>query len=310
MLRLRFWLAAASFAGLASSTIATTPVFAGDGTAVVDCSQSSSSHPMPGCDATISTGAGGGSAGGGGRSGSGGDGVCRKPSGEQIPCSRDGAWANSSDGCYYAPADLSADTIAGLGGQPAGEGGWYVRTCYGTVPGGESALSVPVWVAGAPPVVSPAVLARQARARLELPGVVIGLNPPGDQLVNLPLWLALDAASWRAQSATASVPGVSVTVTARPVTATWSMGDGATVTCDGPGTSWRVGTDPVAASPDCGHTYRRSSAGSAGGAFAASVVVAWEVTWAGAGQSGTVPGLITTGGVQVRVQESQALIRS
>ncbi|MFG1902461.1 hypothetical protein [Micromonospora carbonacea] len=259
----------------------------------------------PGCDVTAGNpGGGGGSNPGNGGGGRGGDGKCRNPSGEEIPCERDGAWAGS-DGCYYAPTDPSPSTVAALGGQPAGEGGWYMRTCYGD----GSAFGGVVWMAGDPPVVSPAVLARQARARLDLPSVVIRMNPPGDQLVNLPAWLALDRGSWGTRSATASVPGVSVTATARPVKASWSMGDGVTVTCGGPGTPWASGTDPAKASPDCGHVYRRSSAGSPGGRFVVTVTVTWEVSWAGAGQSGTVPGLTTTGQVQTRVQESQAVVR-
>jgi hypothetical protein len=104
------------------------------------------------------------------------------------------------------------------------------------------------------------------------------------------------------------VPGVSVTATARPVSAIWFMGDGGSVLCDGPGTPWRPGNDPAAASPDCGYTYRRSSAGAADGKFSVTVTVTWRVTWAGAGGSGTIPGLTTTGTVQVPVQESQAVI--
>jgi hypothetical protein len=203
---------------------------------------------------------------------------------------------------------LSADTISALGGQPAGEGGWYNRTCYSDLNGGVQGLGGPVWMPGAPPVVSPVVLARQARARLNLPDVVIKLNPPGDQLVNLPIWLTLDPSSWKEQSAIASVPGVSVRATAWPVGATWFMGDGGSVVCSGPGTAWRPGSDPAAGSPDCGYTYRRSSAGAAGGKFSVTVTVTWEVTWAGAGESGTIPGLTTTGTVQVPVQESQAVI--
>ncbi|GAB3160703.1 ATP/GTP-binding protein [Micromonospora sonneratiae] len=258
----------------------------------------------PGCDVTAGNPGGGDGSNQGNGGGRGGDGKCRKPSGEVIPCERDGAWAGT-DGCYYAPTDPSPSTIAALGGQPAGEGGWYMRTCYGD---GGSFGGI-VWIAGAPPVISPAVLARQARARLDLPKVVIRMNPPGDQLVNLPVWLALDRGSWRSQSATASVSGVSVTATARPVKANWSMGDGVTVTCTGPGTVWALGSDPKKASPDCGHVYRRSSAVALQGVFAVTVTVTWEVTWAGAGQSGTVPGLTTTGQVQTRVQESQAVTR-
>jgi hypothetical protein len=271
-----------------------------DGFGDATCSQD---PHKAGCDVTAGT-SGRDSSTNSGSGGHGGDGNCRTPEGQVIPCQRDGAWAGS-DGCYYKPADLSAETIAGLGGQPAGEGGWYVRTCYGADGG---ALGAPVWMPRAPPVVSPEVLARQARARLDLPGVAVKLNPPGEQLVNLPIWLTLDRSSWRAQSATASVPGVSVTATARPVRATWSMGDGGSVTCTGPGTAWRPGIDPAKPSPDCGYTYRRSSASAAGGMFTVTVTVTWKVTWAGAGESGTIGGLSTKGTVRVPVQESQAVI--
>jgi hypothetical protein len=276
-----------------------------DGVGGVQCTTGDS---RPACDVSAGSGArNGGTNTVGSSGGRSGDGTCRKPSGEQIPCERDGAWAGT-DGCYYAPTDPSPSTIAALGGQPAGIGGWYVRTCYSPIINGEQAFGAPVWIAGAPPVVSPAVLARAARARLNLPQVVIRMNPPGDQLVNLPIWLALDPASWKPQSATASVPGISVTATARPVRASWSMGGGATVTCAGPGTAWTPGMDPVKASPDCGYVYRHSSAVAAGGVYTVAVTVSWEVIWAGAGQSGTVPGLTTVGRLQTRVQESQALV--
>jgi hypothetical protein len=272
--------------------IASMPAFADGGIGTVKCDKD---HPQPGCDIGAGSGGQNGDSTGGGNQNtgnhdSGGDGG-----------------SGSGAQCIYTPASPSADVIAALGGQPAGEGGWYFKSCV--YPDGTAVdFPGPVWVAGAPPVVSAQVLARLARSRLNLPTVVVRLNPGGDQLVNLPTWLALDTASWRSQSATAAVPGVSVTATARAVKASWSMGDGGSVVCAGPGTAWQPGTDPLRSSPDCGYTYRRSSAGASGSAFAVTVTITWEVTWAGAGQSGTVPGLTTTGTVPVRVQESQAVI--
>lgn len=271
------------------------------GTGKVECG---TENPRPECGVEVSTPGRSGDSTGGGR---GSDGKCRNPSGQEIPCEHDGGWAGA-DGCYYKAVDLSPTMIENLGGQPSGEGGWYEKACYGADGRATTGLGGPVWIAGAPPAVSPEILARQARAKLGLPEVTIRMNPPGDQLVNLPIWLALDPASWKTQSATASVPGVSVTATARPLKVTWSMGDGTTKTCEGPGTAWTPGTDPAKASPDCGHVYRRSSAGAPGGTYTVAVTVTWEVTWAGAGQSGTIPGLTTTGQVQTRVQESQAVI--
>jgi hypothetical protein len=291
---------------LAASILGGSPARADDSTGGVSCGPGTAN---PGCDVNAGTGGsnGGTDHGNGGSGGQGGDGKCRNPAGKEIPCERDGGYAGA-DGCYYQPSDPPASVIDAVGGQPEGEGGWYLKVCYNDDGTTTAGLGGPVWIAGAPPVVSPEVLARQARKRLNLPTVVIKLNPPGDQLVNLPVWLALDRSSWKPQSATASAGAVSVTATARPVNVTWAMGDGSSQTCDGPGTAWTRSTNPRAASPDCGHVYRHPSAGATGGSYTVTATVTWEVTWAGAGQSGTVPGLETTGQVQTRVQESQAVI--
>ncbi|WP_111653404.1 hypothetical protein [Actinoplanes lutulentus] len=268
---------------------------AGGGTGTVKCTEN---DPRPACNVTVGTpqqpnnGTGEGV-----KDGEGNDGKCRNPGGTVIPCERDGGKVGA-DGCYYkAATGLSPAIIEVLGGQPAGEGGWYYRDC-----GDTEGYVGPIWIAGAPPVVSPEVLARQARAKLQLPDVVIELNPPGNQLRYLPVWMALDQGSWATESATASVPGVSVTATARPVKATWSMGDGSGVTCAGPGTPWTPDVDPEKPSPDCGHTYQSP------GVFTVLATVEWEVTWAGAGQSGTAAGLATSGQVEAQVQESKTLI--
>jgi hypothetical protein len=290
--------------GIAAAVAVAGPATAGDGTGGVSCPNGSST---PGCDINAGTGGNSGNTKPGNRGGQGGDGKCRDPKGAEIPCRREGGWARS-DGCYYKPADVSPSTVDALGGQPAGEGGWYQRVCYNDDGETTSGIGGPVWIAGAPPVVSPEVLARQARSRLKLPTVVIQINPPGKQLTHLPTWLSLDASSWRTKSATASVPGVSVTATARPVQATWALGNNQTKVCTGPGTKWTLGTDPKLPSPDCSYTYIHSSAQASGGKYTVTVTVTWEVTWAGAGQSGTVPGLTTTGSVPVTVQESQAVI--
>ncbi|GAB3474226.1 hypothetical protein FB471_4883 [Amycolatopsis cihanbeyliensis] len=189
-------------------------------------------------------------------------------------------------------------------------GAWYVYKCTG--PGFRDALyRPPVWIAdGQPspaPLPSPAELAAQARNQLRLPTPKIKANPAGDQLVNLPTWLWLDRSSWGDVSATASVPGVSVTAVAKPTSMTWSMGDGGSVTCTGPGSPFPAGGDPKSASPDCGYTYRTSSAGQRGEAFPVTATVAWTVTWSGAGQGGTFPNMTTTGSAAFRVAESQGI---
>ncbi|WP_328869645.1 hypothetical protein OHT76_05730 [Streptomyces sp. NBC_00287] len=152
-----------------------------------------------------------------------------------------------------------------------------------------------------------------AHDQLRLPSPQIEANPEGDQLVGLPTWLWLDDGAWGPVSAVASVPGVSVRAVARPARVEWAMGDGSTVRCDGPGTPYgsagksRTPGGPQGESPDCGHTYRTSSAGQRSSAFPVSATVHWAVTWAGAGESGVFPGLTTTSYAAFRVAESQAL---
>ncbi|WP_431909842.1 hypothetical protein [Amycolatopsis thermoflava] len=194
---------------------------------------------------------------------------------------------------------------------PGESGAWYVYQCSG--PGGRDALyRAPVWIPdasapGAAALPSPEQLAEQARSQLRLPSPVIASNPAGTQLVRLPTWLWVDRAVWQPRSATASVPGVSVTATATPTSVSWSMGDGGTLTCTGPGTPFPAGGDPHAASPDCGHTYQRSSALAPGERFPAAATVHWRVTWSGAGASGTFPDMTTSGAASFRVAEAQAL---
>ncbi|GAB3365907.1 hypothetical protein H5411_16630 [Amycolatopsis echigonensis] len=191
-----------------------------------------------------------------------------------------------------------------------GPGAWYLYKCSG--PGFSDALyRTPIWIPdsqapGPAPLPSPAELAQAARNQLRLPSPTIAANPRRDQLVALPTWLWLSS-GWDQQSATASVPGVSVTAVAKPTSLVWSMGDGSKVTCGSGGTPFPAKGDPKAASPDCGHTYRTSSAGQPNNAYPVTATVHWAVSWSGAGQSGTFPDMTTTGNAAFRVAESQAL---
>ena len=213
--------------------------------------------------------------------------------------------ANSEFGCRYLAVDHRPPS-----GQPQEPGGWFMVLCS---PDGKDPDSHgPVWIpagATAAPSLTPEQVAQIARKQLRLPSPSIAASPSGTQLVHLPTWLWLSS-GWMPSTATASVPGVAVTATAKPTSATWSMGDGTTVTCTGSGTPFQPGSDPKASSPDCGHTYRTSSAAQAGQVFPVAVTVRWTVTWVGAGQGGTFPDLTTTATAAFRVTESQALNNS
>jgi len=219
------------------------------------------------------------------------------PIGKVVPCQFDGGWL-ADDGCYYKPATgIDLTGAEALGGPATPPDQWYVGVCgYPPVVG-----LTKYRLFGAPP--GPALLADQAVKALRLPAPAIRLNPapPAPQLVHLPTWVWLDASSWGSRSATASVPGLSVTATATPAQLTLTTSDGASVSCKGPGTAWSTGTDPKAASPTCGHTF------TAPGAVTVTATVTWNVSWAGGGATGTVPALTTTATVPAQVQESAGL---
>ncbi|MFF4960221.1 hypothetical protein ACFY2Z_24725 [Streptomyces sp. NPDC001222] len=160
------------------------------------------------------------------------------------------------------------------------------------------------------PQISVATVAQQAVQRLELPNPVIRTSPREDfvQVVHVPTWLWVEHSTWGPVTASVSVEGVTVTATARPRKAVWSMGEGGQVVCVGPGTPYSDAYDPKASSPDCGYTYRRASVSSPGGAFTVSVQVTWDVEWHGGGQAGVVPGLVMTAQRQLVVDEVQAVV--
>jgi hypothetical protein len=222
---------------------------------------------------------------------------------------RGGGQSTTSAQYELAAARFSLASVPASG--PSGS--WYVWKCTGS--GAVDGLyHPPVWMAngpqapGAPPAPSPAQLAQTALNQLRLPTPTIAANPSLDneQLVTLPTWLWL-AGGWSQVSATAQVPGVSVTAVATPTSVSWSMGDGTGVTCTGPGTPFPVGSDPQSVSPTCGYTYRVSSAGQPNQAFPVTATVHWTVTWSGAGQAGVFPDMTTVGAAAIRVAESQAI---
>jgi hypothetical protein len=210
---------------------------------------------------------------------------------------------SSGAACDYLQVK-DPDIVGPLQAQHAGEPGRvFVYNCGG--PGGI------LWVPARRPALAPGVLAARARRFLPLPAPRIQTSPPPgrDQLVGLRTWLWVDPATFEVRSATASVPGVSATVTAVPVAVTWTMGDGTRVVCHGPGTPYDPGRPEAAQQPSCAHTYRRSSAGQPAGRFTVIAATTWQLTWTARGQpgGGTLPPLARTSQVTLRVAEVQAL---
>ena len=138
----------------------------------------------------------------------------------------------------------------------------------------------------------------------------IEMAPPAaaTQLVNLSSWIWLSAQTWKTYTATASIDGVSASATATPEEVVWNMGDGDSVTCDGPGTPYEA--SQPSATTDCSYTWTAPSSSEPGGVYDVSATTKWQVTWtavgaAGGGSLGLVSG--PAAHIEVRVAESEAI---
>jgi len=174
------------------------------------------------------------------------------------------------------------------GSNVAGDGSrTFYRKCEGR-PG--QYVLLPPRRTGASPAEppTPGELAEEAVQQTPLPRPIAGMSPapPIPQLVNLPVFLWIDPVQWVPQTASASAGGVTSTVTAVPLRVVWDMGDGESVTCDGPGVPYVPGVADELQPSDCQHTYRRSSARAADETFTVTTTMEWDVTWVAVGAPG------------------------
>ncbi|GAA3386445.1 hypothetical protein GCM10020369_23760 [Cryptosporangium minutisporangium] len=161
-------------------------------------------------------------------------------------------------------------------------------------------------------------LAVEARSRLTIPlprptvrPLVRFADGTTGGLTGAPAWLWTDPAHWQPSGTplTREVRAGAVTavVSAAPVRLTWRPGDGSRVVCRTPGTPLEDPRRGPAGSPDCGHTYRRTSADRPGGEYRASVAITWAVTWAGSdGSGGALAPLVVTTTLAYPVREGRA----
>lgn len=252
----------------------------------------------------VSVGASGGSwrPGGPGSSGSGG--------------SEPGSGAGHPWVCTDTPLQLNDESQAPGGPLP---GGWFSITCADLATG--ALVTETEWITQAEggstaPAVDPLALALQAERSLRLPAPQISFSPSGSALVNLPTWLWVNASMWHPESVTATAAGVSATAVAAPTSVSWSMGDGGTVVCDGPGVPYDPSEPASTQATSCDHTYLESSAGEPSpsgdpddGSFPVTATVDWTVSWtaAGAAGGGPLPGLTTATRVPERVEQVESV---
>jgi hypothetical protein len=166
----------------------------------------------------------------------------------------------------------------------------------------------------------PEVVAQEALAQIQVPAPVPSTSPGIDlpQVVGLPTWLWIDAATWQPLQTTVEAGGYSLTAVVTPTKVTWDMGeddDIRPVECDGPGKPYDLSLPAhVLQHSDCTYTYRWASDTLTGpdhadGRYQAAVTTTWTVAWSTSdGQTGTLTDLTRTTPFSLRVTEIQATI--
>ncbi|MFE6554125.1 ATP/GTP-binding protein [Streptomyces sp. NPDC057746] len=194
-------------------------------------------------------------------------------------------------------------------GHKPGDGAVYEQTCgWGDLNG--NTIVRMVWLADPPAqvTVEPAVLALRAVDSMLLLGPDIASpHTAGKYTVGVPMWMWVNQSvtTYGPNTASASAGGITVSATAKVSKIVWKMGDGASVTCSGPGTPYTP-SEGMAQSPTCGHMYSKTSAGAQNSKFPVTATSTWTINWQGGGQAGQLTEVRQTN-VQVAVGEVQVV---
>jgi hypothetical protein len=223
--------------------------------------------------------------------------------------SSDGGDSTNKKVCRYKLADPQppAGSLDWEGHEP-GDGAVYEEECgWGDF---TNTIARMVWLAEPPEqeAVDPAVLAQRAVDSMTLLGPdVASPRAAGKYTVGVPMWMWVNqsATTYGPNSASASAGGITVTATAKVSEIVWQMGDGASVTCNGPGTPYQASAG-MAQSPTCGHVYSKTSAGAKNGKFPVAATSTWTIDWQGGGQAGQLTEIRQTN-VQVAIGELQVV---
>lgn len=145
-----------------------------------------------------------------------------------------------------------------------------------------------------------------AQERIPAPAAVFAPDIERGAFVKAPMRFGIT--NGRPVSVSASVPGVTATVTATPRRLEFTPGDGSPAAdCDVSGSESGTAADQPAAA--CTYTYRDSSTVAPNGEYwPAQLRVEWSVGWtATTGEGGVLPSVTTTADYAVPVREIQAL---
>lgn len=212
---------------------------------------------------------------GGGDSG-GGDTVCRDQDGSEVSCSKDGlTWWGAPHYCYAAPQTPQTRPPRGHENET---GLWWSCQTGGSV-------SV-WWVADGNAPVDPVAVATTLKVQIpyELANAEIAPPPTYHTYISYKNWMWVDEAQWRTVSATESLRGATVTLSATPTYVSWDMGNGDTVSCAGPGRAWVTGM-PEDAPTNCSYAYA-SMVDPTGDTWTVTAQINYTLAWTCSGNCG------------------------
>lgn len=218
-----------------------------------------------------------------------------------------GSGGDSSLDCRYVKVDPEPPAnFPGWKGADPDKSDLYFYSCTDGSDNPDGFVAVPE---GQTPQqqVNPQELARRAVDSMTLLGPDIASpRAAGKYTVGVPVWMWVNrsATTYGPNTASAAAGGVRVTATAKVSKIVWKMGDGTSVTCNGPGTAYTA-SEGMAPSPTCGHVYSTTSAG-AGGAFAVTATSTWTIDWRGGGAAGQLTE-VRQSNVQAAVGEVQVV---
>lgn len=166
----------------------------------------------------------------------------------------------------------------------------------------ETATNWPVaFITGLDPVADANLVAQQAFASLTVAVPEVGTAPGVDGLLLVGLrtwfWVAND----EPVSATATIPGLSATVTATAASTTFRVDDGPATTCAGGGTPYDEGRPGSDQDQSCTHVFQVA------GEHRVTVETTWTLAWTATnGVTGTLPDLVRTTELVLPLRSAEA----
>ncbi|PVG82111.1 hypothetical protein DDE18_15650 [Nocardioides gansuensis] len=228
--------------------------------------------------------------------------------GREVPCVGPAGTWSAAHSCWLTLTTPQQPPPAGTKDE---DGDWY----WCTPPPPYIGSRPPVWIEG-PAItwVDPGPLAAQVAGTMPLakPETHMAPKPPLMTYVGLETWLWIPESQWKPLSASTSLSGATVTVTATPVRVSWNMTE-ASVRCFSPGRPWVRGmsSDEVT---DCDYVYQTVSDGQPDGAYKVSAQLAYKVAWTCTGPClgtegslGILPGPVSDR-TNLRVGERQSVV--